>query len=217
MGGVGHRFGSEIPKQFHSLQGKALYLHTLEIFLNCPFLDEILLVCHPDWIPEVTQNVPSHILVIEAGKTRQESSYLGLQGFKKKPDIVLIHDAVRPFLSQEILLRNIETAIRWGAADTCISSSDTLVYAPNQTDIEKIPRREDFFRGQTPQTFIYEWILKAHQKALHQGITQSSDDCSLLLAAGYPLKIVAGDERNFKITTSLDLQIAESLLQPTTT
>jgi 2-C-methyl-D-erythritol 4-phosphate cytidylyltransferase len=206
MGGEGQRFGSFMPKQFHILGTEPIYLHTLNALVQSAFFDEIILVCHPDWI-----DLP-HEGIVRGGRTRQESSYLGLQAFKQRPDIVLIHDAVRPFVTERTLKENIEAAIQWGAVDTCIPSADTLVYAPDGQTITSIPKRAEFLRGQTPQTFLMDWILQAHEQALVDGIENSSDDCSLVLRIGKKVHIVLGDERNMKITSEFDLFLATQMI-----
>lgn len=210
MGGEGRRFGGQIPKQFHLLNNKKIYLHTLEAFLSTQIFDRIVLVCHPDWIIEVKNEV-SDCLIAAGGATRQQSCYLGLKSFPVPPNIVAIHDAVRPFVSREIIQQNIEQAIIYGAVDTCISSSDTLVFAPDKSTIASIPPREQYLRGQTPQTFRYEWILDAHKNAIENGIENCSDDCQLLLRQGRNVYIVPGSEKNIKITTEFDLTLAKIL------
>jgi len=217
MGGEGRRFGSPIPKQFHLLAGTRVYLYALETFLAANFFDEILLVCHPDWREEIQERaLPPIARVILGGGTRQQSSYLGLKGFLEKPDIVLIHDAVRPFVTESILRENVERAIVCGAVDTCIPSADTLVQAPQahvgHRLISNIPNREEYLRGQTPQTFRMEWIIRAHEQAIAEGIENASDDCRLVLQAGMPIQVVKGSEENLKITSELDLFIAEQLI-----
>ena len=121
----------------------------------------------------------------------------------------MIHDAVRPFVSQEILERNITAVQNHQAVDTCIPSADTIVYSENGELITSIPARKNYQRGQTPQTFAYQLILEAHQKTKN---TQSTDDCTLVLELGYPVAIVPGSEDNIKITTELDIEIAEWIL-----
>jgi 2-C-methyl-D-erythritol 4-phosphate cytidylyltransferase len=206
MAGQGSRLGGEIPKQFLVLGKKRVYLHTLDVFYQTKIFDEIVLVCHPDWLNIVA---PPSCTIVEGGKTRQESSYRGLKGFTQKPDIVVVHDAVRPFVSKEILLNNVSQAMKHGAVDTCIPSSDTLVYAPQGAMIERIPKREQYYRGQTPQTFHYDLLLEAHQ-ATHT--ENASDDCLLVIERGRAVHIVLGDDRNFKLTTSFDIKLAEFLL-----
>jgi len=210
MGGHGERFGGDLPKQFHPLLGKKVYQHALHTLQDLACIDKIILVTHPKWLHLVEE---THILV-SGGATRQESTYLGLQAFSKElVDIVLIHDAVRPFVSKKILISNLEMAIKWGAVDTCIPSRDTLVYAPQKDMITSIPKREEFLRGQTPQTFRMDWIVEAHKKALEIGTFNASDDCKLVLDLGKQIHIVEGDERNFKITSELDLHFAKFVIE----
>lgn len=205
MGGEGLRLGKEIPKQFLALGGKEIYRHALDTFIASALFDEIILVCHPDWLHSIPEKA------IAGGKTRQESSYRGLKAFLQKPEIVLIHDAVRPFVTESLLLKNITMAMEHGAIDTCIPCTDTLVHAQGKT-VLSIPNREEYLRGQTPQTFLYEWILKAHEKAIADNITNISDDCRLVLRLGLPVHVLMGDEKNMKITTEFDLQMANHLL-----
>lgn len=211
MGGRGTRFKSSLPKQFHKVAGKKIYLHTLERFLEAGLFQEIILVCTKEWVEEVRQEAGNHLVrVIPGGETRQESSYLGLLACGEKTDLVVIHDAVRPFVSERILKENIDACKKYGAVDTCIPSTDTLVKTVDGEQIDAIPPRAHYLRGQTPQSFHYTLILDAHQKALGCGLV-ATDDCSLALAAGKNVQIVQGDEANIKITTDLDLYLAEQL------
>lgn len=217
MAGEGLRFGSSTFKQFHRISGKKIYLLTLEQFLQTRLFEEIILVCHPKGIDEVKQDLTAyssdHIKIICGGSSRQESSYLGVLACGSSTKHVVIHDAVRPFVSQEIIYNNIKGAIEFGAVDTCIPSADTLVYAPINDKIQKIPKRSEYLRGQTPQSFAYPLILKAHKRALELNLVESSDDCQLVLDMGIDVHVVKGDERNIKITSELDLFIAEQLLR----
>jgi len=210
MAGIGSRLGSPTPKQFHLLGSKKIYLHTLETFLTSGFFEQIILVCHPSWIEEVKNEVPndSRIAIIPGGPTRQSSSLLGLQACRDA-DVVMIHDAVRPFVSQEILERNIAAVLKHRAVDTCIPTADTIVHTMRGEFITAIGPRKNYQRGQTPQTFDYQLLVEAHQKT--QAI-ESTDDCSLVLELGHPVAIVAGSEDNIKITTEIDVEIAEWIL-----
>jgi 2-C-methyl-D-erythritol 4-phosphate cytidylyltransferase len=221
MSGSGDRFGSCLPKQFHPISGKKVYLHTLERIVHSALFEQIILVCHPDWVEGVTQEITPYtqsgyaknILVVPGGKSRQESSFLGLLACGDQTTHVVIHDAVRPFITSEILKQNLQGAKKWGAVDTCIPSCDTIVHSSNTESIDKIPKRSEYWRGQTPQSFSYPLIVKAHQFALASGVENASDDCSLVLAMKHPVGIILGDEHNIKITTELDLFIAEQLLR----
>lgn len=213
MAGEGVRFGGPVPKQFERLAGKKIFLHTLETFLEASWIDEIVLVCPEGWVERVQAEVGKRARAVAGGSSRQDSSLKGLKGFLTPPDIVLIHDAVRPFVTLDLLEKNALGAIESGAADTCICSSDTLVYAPRGKIIEDIPERAHFLRGQTPQSFRYDLIVKAHEEAIREGVQNTSDDCKLVLRLGHKVAITPGDEYNKKITTELDLFLAEQILR----
>ncbi len=210
MAGEGLRFGSLVPKQFHRLSGKRVYMHTLQRFIEVGLFDEIVLVCHPLWCERIIGEVAhlKGVRVVEGGKTRQISSYLGLVACGETTEYVVIHDAARPFVSKKILEDNVYAVMQWKVVDTCIPSNDTVVRTENGTVIEEIPERSKYWRGQTPQSFFYPWIMEAHKRTCVDG---ASDDCSLI--QGHRIHIVLGDESNKKITTELDLFIAEQMLR----
>lgn len=219
MSGTGERFGSPTPKQFLNLSGKKIYLHTLETFLTFSEFEEILLVCHKEHLEEAEKNVSDpRVRFIEGGHTRQDSSYRGLLACGPETTHVVIHDAVRPFVTQKIIQDNLDALKKHGAVDTCIPSADTIVHAETFDTITSIPNRSKYLRGQTPQSFSYPLILESHEKALDQN---SSDDCRLVLNLNHPVHIVPGSEDNIKITNELDLFLAEQLMRhqnkPTTT
>lgn len=218
MGGQGERFNSPLPKQFHAIGGKQIFIHTLETFVKMNIFTKIILPCPIQWKETVLSQISSlpykkQIQVITGGSCRQESSYLSLLSCDPDTDYVVIHDAVRPFVSQKILQDNIDQAILHGAVDTCIPSADTLVHSSEGLWIDNIPIRKEFLRGQTPQSFSYKLIVEAHKKALLDELKNSSDDCTLVKNLKHPIKIVMGSEYNIKITTDLDLFLAERLLQ----
>jgi ribitol-5-phosphate 2-dehydrogenase (NADP+) / D-ribitol-5-phosphate cytidylyltransferase len=211
MGGRGERFGSQLPKQFHRVAGKKVYLYTLESFLRMGFFETIFLVYCPGWREEIEDDVKNYpnIQLVEGGETRQESSLLGLRACGEGTEIVIIHDAVRPFVSAHTVKETIEKTISHGAVDTCIALADTIVHSEHGREISSIPNRAEYLRGQTPQGFLYPLILEAHCRTQQ---SNASDDCSLVLERGHPVAIVPGEERNIKITTELDLFVAEQLI-----
>jgi 2-C-methyl-D-erythritol 4-phosphate cytidylyltransferase len=203
MGGMGTRVSNEkMPKQFLPLGEKKIYEVTLETFEKSNLFQDIILVS-----PE-NHYVKGSVI---GGKTRQESSYKGLLAIGKNCDYVLIHDAVRPFVSIEILEKNINAVEKYNAVNTCIPSADTLNVIENGF-ISKIPDRNLIVRGQTPQTFSYELILEAHKKTKQ---INAFDDCSLVLEMGKPIKVVEGSSENFKITTDFDYHLAKILYAKT--
>ncbi|MBS0649018.1 MAG: 2-C-methyl-D-erythritol 4-phosphate cytidylyltransferase [Verrucomicrobia bacterium] len=210
MAGIGSRLGSSLPKQFHRLGQQKIYQHTLQTFLESRLFEQIILVCHPDWVDEVKKEVPPEVQVVPGGPTRQASSLLGLQACNPGAEFVMVHDAVRPFVSPEILQRNISSVLKHRAVDTCIPSADTIVHSEEGTFITSIPDRKAYLRGQTPQTFDYQLIWEAHQKTRQ---VHATDDCSLVLELGHPVAVVLGEESNIKITTEFDVELAEGILQ----
>ena len=202
LGGQSVRLPSNSPKpkQFLSLGSKSIYEHTLETFKKSGLFSEIVLVTPKE------HHLPGSVI---GGKTRQESSYNGIKACGDKTDFVVIHDAVRPFVSLDILKKNIDAVQIYKAVNTCIPSSDTIVYVENNK-IVAIPKRSSCMRGQTPQSFAYELILDAHKKTAQ---TNATDDCSLVFELGHPVHIVLGSEENFKITTPHDYLLAQNYLK----
>ena len=205
MGGSGIRVDSPLPKQFHLLGKKPVYEQTVRIFQESGLFQEIVLVVHPDWVERV--QIPG-CTTLPGGATRQASSFAGLRGCNKACDFVMIHDAVRPFVSLDILRKNLELVVEHQAVDTCIPSADTIVQVKGRT-IQSIPPRSEFWLGQTPQTFAYPLITKAHQETKR---TNASDDCQLVLDLGHPIVIVEGSPENFKITNDGDLKRAQRIV-----
>lgn len=213
MGGLGKRFGSSVPKQFLNLSGKKVYLWTLETFLSFSEFSEIILVCHPDWVETVKADIADpRVQVVVGASTRQASSFNGLIACKKQTTHVMIHDAVRPLVSRKIIQENINALQKHAAIDTCIVSEDTLAQAAS-SQIVSFPDRSKYFRGQTPQSFAYPLIVEAHQNAI---IKDATDDCQLVFKSGHSVHMISGSKRNIKITTELDLFIAEQLLRTET-
>ena len=211
MGGKGARFGSAVPKQFLNLSGKPVYRYALDTFLSFSTFAEIILVLDSQWISKIASELTdSRIRCVPGGHTRQDSSYRGLISCGKETDAVIIHDAVRPFVAPATIAAHLELLSHRQAINTCIRSSDTLVHVKNSTTIDAIPNRNHYWRGQTPQSFSYPLILHAHETSPDQN---ASDDCSLITALGKEVHIVPGSENNIKITTSLDLFLAEQLIR----
>ena len=203
MAGTGSRLGNTLPKQFHEIGGKKIYQHTLEKFQSSNLFNEIILVCHPDWMVQ-EEGAKS----VAGGTTRQESSFKGLLACDPTTQYVVIHDAVRPFVSIDILRENIAKVQQYDAVDTCIPSSDTIVQSADGNRIDEIPVRSEYWRGQTPQSFAYDLILEAHQRTKRKN---ASDDCTLVLEMGCEIYIVRGSEENLKITTEFDLLLAKNI------
>ena len=222
-GGDGNRFGGEQPKQFVRLAGDAILLRTLRR-LHGAAIGRLVVVAHPRWIEETSRLIaeaglpPSmDVVVVPGGATRNESTRNGLAALGgAEDDIVLVHDAVRPLLPLEVIQRAIEPIIsgRADATDTVIPSADTLVIVDGE-DVVEIPDRARYRRGQTPQTFLVGVLQQAYAAAEAAGDLSATDDCSLVLRYVPEARMlaVAGDEINMKITTRIDMVMADRMLQ----
>ncbi len=222
--GNGDRMGIDIPKQFAKIAGKTVIEHTLEIFERNFEIDEIVVVTKKEYVEKCEKIVIdngykkiSKILV--GGKTRQESCSCAVMILDAQDeDNVLIHDGVRPFLSDIIIKNCIEALKKHRAVVVAVASTDTLVKVDSDLIIEKIPNRTYLMRGQTPQAFKYDLIKKAHTLANNDKEQNNfTDDCGLI--KHYNLSdifAVNGDECNIKITKPIDLHIADKLFQLTT-
>ncbi|MBR1942654.1 2-C-methyl-D-erythritol 4-phosphate cytidylyltransferase [bacterium] len=214
--GNGERFGENIPKQFYIFKNKTLLEHAIEAFEKNNNIDEIILVTNPNF-RDLTEKIVSEnnykkiISILDGGKTRVDSSRIG--AFQAPDGVnVLIHDAVRAFVTQEIINRNIEALKTFQAVGTAIDTVDTIIQIDENGCITDIPKRSLLKRVQTPQSFRSELIKHAHKLALEEKNTDFTDDCGLVLKYNLaPINIVEGDEINLKITQKSDLEIINKL------
>ncbi len=207
-----------MPKQFLKLAGLPILIHTLKPFEFCDKIDEIIIVSLEEYIQHtweivIQNNITKIKKIIVGGKTRQESSKIGIDCCGENTGYVLIHDAVRPFVSENIIIELIKAVKKHKSVDTVIPTSDTMVEIDQDGFITNIPDRKLIRRGQTPQAFEYDLIKNAHLKAIKDTITNSTDDCYLTLRLGYKVFTVMGDEQNIKITYPIDHHIADKLFQ----
>lgn len=220
-GGTGSRMGSDIPKQFIDIYGKPLIIHTLESFDMNLNIDYIAVVCKNDWKEDLEIwlrkfGINKVKWIVDGGETRQASIYNALKEIKdfcKEDDIVVIHDAARPLISQRIIDENIKGAKEFGAVDTVIPTADTIINSKDDKTINNVPIRKELYLGQTPQSFRFSKVLKAHEKAIENKKTDATDDCQLLLDLNEKVHLVKGDKLNFKITTFEDLMILKAIIK----
>lgn len=229
--------GPPLPKQFLPIDGIPILGHTLKKFELCELVNQIILVARCEDRSRCEQLIQENEIkkvttIVEGGKERQDSVFCGLQHAHVQTEIVLIHDAVRMFVSEDILIQSIDDARRYGASVTAVPVKDTIkqveqralpdtsVRDPDLDDeidvppffVSKTLDRHMLWQIQTPQTFRYPLIVSVHQKAQNLGIS-ATDDAMLVEYFGYPVKIVQGSYRNIKITTSDDLLIAQAFLR----
>ena len=216
-GGEGLRMGADTPKQFLPLSGRPVVAHSLAAFAESDRVTDIVLVCHADYIDRLNEIILQYgiekvRLVVAGGKTRQESSFIGVKNCPAGTEYVLIHDAVRPLVEAGTIEKTLDAAILREAVTSAIMATDTIVEV-NDGLITGIPSRDTMMRVQTPQGFKYTLILEAHERALKEGIADTTDDCGLVSAMGKPVAVVIGSKCNMKLTNQADMIFAEELFR----
>ncbi|HEX7065261.1 MAG TPA: 2-C-methyl-D-erythritol 4-phosphate cytidylyltransferase [Bacillales bacterium] len=219
--GEGERAGYHLPKQFIKIAGKTLIEHTIEVFEKNPRVDDVIIIINPLYTSLMEDILLRNDYrkvqkVLQGGKSRRESSYIGLQAINDDNDKVLIHDAVRPFLRNEIIDDCIDALDSYDSVDVAIPSPDTIIEVNEESRITGIPQRERLRRGQTPQGFRTGVIKKAHEMAMasENEMAHITDDCGLILKFDLgPIYVVQGEERNIKITYPEDIFLADKIFQ----
>lgn len=209
--GTGERFGENIPKQFYKIKNKTILEYSLDAFEQNKNIDEIILVTNPnfnDLSREIVfkNNYKKVVKIVNGGATRVDSSRIGTS-YADDDSNVLIHDAVRAFVTQKIIDDNIEALKKYEAVGTAIDTIDTIIEIDKNGFIKKIPQRNMIKRIQTPQSFRAKLIKQAHEIALKNNDKNFTDDCGLILKYNLaPIFLVQGDEKNLKITQKSDLR-----------
>jgi len=222
-GGAGNRMGQDIPKQFMHVDGAPIIIHTMLCFQRHPDIDAISVVCLKGWDTVLQSyanqfNVTKLKWIFPGGSTGMESIHNGIYGLREAgcadDDLVLVHDSVRPLLSQEIISSNIAICKAYGYAITGIQCREAILESDDGfTTTTSIPR-DRLIRTQTPQTFRLGNIIQAHEEAKEKGITNSVASCTLIAELGTDrvMHIVPGSEKNIKITTVEDLEMIKALM-----
>lgn len=212
--GSGLRFGER--KQFKKLKNKPLYLYSLEKFIDCDMIDEIVLVVPEDLtsiISDETSRMKGLIKVISGGKLRQDSTLNGVNALDQNCNIICIHDAARPFIKMSTINNVIEMAKKYDGAIVATPSNDTVKEVAKNTDrIKHTVPRDTIWLAQTPQVFHRDKLLQALAYANTNNITVT-DESSLLEALDFSVAVVGGSSNNFKITTQEDWRFAELILE----
>ena len=211
--GSASRMGG-IDKVMAPLGGEPMIVRSVRAFQDCSCISEIVVVTREDLIRPITallSGMDKVIAVVCGGKTRQESVQLGLNTLSKKVQLAAIHDGARPLVSYEVIDRAVRAANTYGAAAPGIPVKDTIKEVAGGV-VTATPDRAALRAVQTPQVFDFDLLRGALKKAKEDG-AQVTDDCSAVERLGFTIKLVEGDERNLKVTTPLDLKIAEMLLE----
>jgi 2-C-methyl-D-erythritol 4-phosphate cytidylyltransferase len=212
--GIGSRFDSKIPKQFTKLDGKEIIIHTVERFSNMKEIDSIVIASQKDYFKKIIRlllkyGITKPAKIVAGGKERHDSVFNALLNSGcSKGDIVLIHDSVRPFVSEKLIKKLIQTAIKYKAVIPVISLNDTIKEVRNNTIVRTI-LREKFKRAQTPQVFEYSTLLNAFAYAKKSKFI-GTDEASVAEYNKVKVKVIEGELTNIKITQKSDLKYYHS-------
>lgn len=211
--GTASRMGG-IDKVMAELKGEPMIARTVGTFQNCDAISEIVIVTREDLILPITalcKDMNKVIAVVAGGDSRQDSVQAGLRSLSAKVKLAAIHDGARPLISWQVIDRTVRAANTYGAAAPAIPVKDTIKVVQGGV-VKETPDRATLQAVQTPQVFDIQLLRGALKKAFQDG-AQVTDDCSAVERMGMSIKIVEGDERNIKVTTPMDLKIAEMLLE----
>ncbi len=224
-GGTGNRMGNtDKPKQFLTIKDKPIIIHTIEKFLAQPKFEKIIVLTPREWIDHTNRIISKYIgecdkiEVISGGDTRNETIMNSIDYIEKNftlddDTIIVTHDSVRPFVTHRIIEENIEAAQTFGACDTVIPATDTIVESTNSNVISSIPERKNMYQGQTPQSFKAKQLREIYNTLTDSERDILTDAAKILVMKGYDVKLVQGETYNIKITYPYDLKIAKSLLE----
>lgn len=223
-GGTGSRMGSaDMPKQFLEIKGKPILNHTVEKFLPNPAFEKIIILSPKAWIGHTKEIIRKYkgssdrIAIIEGGKTRNDTimnaiAYIDREYTLDDDTVIVTHDSVRPFVTHRIIEENIKAAERYGACDTVVPATDTIVEGDGQ-QISSIPDRSRMYQGQTPQSFKAKLLRDTYMSLSEDEKAILTDAAKILVIKGTDVKLVRGETYNIKITYPYDLRIARSLLE----
>lgn len=221
-GGVGARMNQDIPKQFINVYDKPVIVYTMEAFQNHPEIDAIEIVCLDGWHDVLRAYAKQFGIaklenIVSGGDVGQASIRNGLydifERHNRDDDIVLIHDAIRPMVSEQIISDNIRVCRECGNAITVVPCTAAMLKTYDSVSSEEQVPRDNLKITQTPQTFFVCDIINAHKEALTKGITNSVASCTMYIELGKKLYMASGSEKNLKLTTAEDIEIFKALLK----
>lgn len=224
-GGVGSRMNiADRPKQFLQLGDKPIIVHTLEKFLLCSRLDKVYVGVHPNWLLHMQDLLDKYVpdqkdmVVIVPGGGDRNNTIMNIADqieadFGASDDhIIVTHDSVRPFVTMRIIEENIDGALQYGAVDTVIEATDTIVVSEDGKVITEIPNRKKMFQGQTPQSFNLKMLKELYHDLSEEEKGILTDACKICVVRDKPVHLVRGEVSNLKITTISDYKIAQAMI-----
>ena len=223
-GGIGSRMGSvEKPKQYLNIADKPIIIHTIEKFYINDTFEKLYVLCPEQWISH-TKNLirryigqTDHIEVIRGGATRNETIMNSIRQIESEYEvddetIIVTHDSVRPFVTHRIIEENIKYALKYGACDTAVPATDTIVQSDDNQIITSVPDRSKMYQGQTPQTFRLKKLKELYESLTDEEKKILTDAAKIFVMKGEKVYLVEGEVSNIKITYPYDLRVAETLI-----
>lgn len=223
-GGIGSRMGNlEKPKQYLTLRNKPIIVHTVEKFYVNSAFKKIIILCPDQWVSYTKNILAKHlpenerVTVLKGGSTRNETIMNAVRYIEETDGlddetVIVTHDAVRPFVSARIIDENIDAAIRFGATDTVVPATDTIVESADKETISSIPDRSRLYQGQTPQAFKAKKLKELYESLTDDEKSILTDACKIFSMKGFPVRLIQGEVHNIKITYPYDLRVAKALL-----
>ncbi len=216
-GGLGERTGNKVPKQFLNIFDKPIIIYTLEAFQKHREVDAITVVCQEFLRTYCIQfGISKLVSVVKGGENGQNSILRGITDIAERcggDDLVIIHEANRPLVSEEVISDSIRVCKEYGGAVAAVPCNDAMLEISEPTVANSHVPREMLVKAQNPHTFRLDKLLRAHEEAKARGITNSVATSTLMLDLGETLHLSVGSEKNFKITTNEDLEIFKAILR----
>jgi len=213
-GGRGVRFGGTLPKQFLLLGGRTILQRSVDAILSSDCITDLVVALPSDLVanvPDYLRDRAKPITIVEGGARRQDSVANAFEVVSARADVIVIHDAARPFVTADLIARTVDAAVEHGAAIAALAATDTVKRADADGLIQQTIPRTEIFLAQTPQAFRPSVLRDALARAGSAG--DATDEAALAERAGHPVRLVEGDRRNLKITTTDDLMMAERLVR----
>lgn len=224
-GGIGSRMGQyNVPKQFIELKSKPIIVHTVEKFLSSIDVDYVVIGVHKNWV-QYCEDIKNkyfpdekRLFITEGGYDRNATIKNIIDAAQEfchasDDDIIITHDAVRPFVSLRIIKENREAAEKFGVCDTVVGSTDTIVRSSDADYITDIPVRNEMYQGQTPQSFRIGLFNEVYASMTKEELDIITDACKMFYIKGHKVKLVDGDVSNFKITFPFDYKMAKIMME----
>lgn len=218
-GGIGSRMGSETPKQYIKICGKEIIRLTAEKFAKVNRINKVIILCPEDWV-DFTSDLfnDEKITVLCGGTTRNETLMKAIDFIEESygltdDTVIITHDAVRPFVTAEIIENNIDAVLKFGATGTAIPATDTIFESQNNSTISSVPDRSKLYQAQTPQCFKAKKLRELYNNLSQKEKEILTDACKIYTMKGLDVHLIRGDVSNIKITYPYDLIIAEAIIK----